>query len=258
MRKSSIFFIGLGKIVGIVMFASVAVAAVDEGTITERDWTFTGPLGYFDKASLQRGFQVYREVCSSCHGLDYIAFRHLADLGYNEAEIKAIAADYEVVDGPDEEGEMFTRPGIPADKFPNPFANENAARAANGGAYPPDLSLSVKAHSNGANYLYSLLISYSDAPVSVDMPDGMHYNEAFSGHLIAMPQPLYGDDISFTSGGDTTIEGLAADVTAFLAWTSEPEMERRKRTGIAVMIFLLVMCFVSYGSMRYVWSDVKK
>jgi ubiquinol-cytochrome c reductase cytochrome c1 subunit len=258
MRNLNIFSIGLSIIAGVMMSASVAIAAEGEGILTERDWTFSGPFGYFDKAELQRGFQVYREVCSNCHGLDYIAFRHLAGLGYNEDEIKAIAAEYEVVDGPDAEGDMFTRPGIPADKFPNPFANENAARAANGGAYPPDLSLTIKSNSNGANYLYSLLISYKDAPIGTDILDGMHYNEAFSGNLIAMPQPLYGDDVTFAGEGDTTIEGLAADVTAFLAWTSEPEMERRKRIGIAVMIFLLVMCFVSYGSMRYVWSDVKK
>lgn len=162
------------------------------------------------------------------------------------------------MDGPNEEGEMFERAGIPADRFPNPFANENAARAANGGAYPPDLSLMVKARPNGANYLYSLLTGYQDAPAGTDVPDGMNYNVAYSGHLIAMAQPLYGDDITLAGEGDTTIEALAADVTSFLAWTSEPELERRKRTGIAVMIFLLVMCFVSYGSMRYVWSDVKK
>lgn len=258
MRKLNILSTGISFFAGVVMSASAALAAGAGGTITERDWTFSGPFGHFDKASLQRGFQVYREVCSGCHGLDYIAFRNLADLGYNEAEIKTIAAEYEVEDGPNDEGDMFMRAAIPADKFPNPFANENAARAANGGAYPPDLSLMVKARPNGANYLYSLLTGYKDAPGGTDVPDGMHYNEAYSGHLIAMAQPLYGDDITLAGEGDTTIEGLAADVTSFLAWTSEPELERRKRTGTAVMIFLIVMCFVSYGSMRYVWSDVKK
>lgn len=245
-------------ITAVVMSASSAFAAGAGGKITERDWSFSGPFGSFDQGSLQRGFQVYREVCAGCHGLDYIAFRNLADLGYNEAEIKAIAAEYEVMDGPDDEGEMFLRPGIPADRFPNPYANENAARAANGGAYPPDLSLMVKARPNGANYLYSLLIAYKDAPQGTEVPDGMHYNEAYSGHMIAMPQPLYGDDVTLADGSSASMEALAADVTAFLAWTSEPEMEVRKRTGIAAMIFLFVMCFVSYGSMRYIWSDVKK
>ena len=254
MRKFSI----LSLASALVMSASAAFAAGAGGTITERDWSFSGPFGSFDQASMQRGFQVYREVCAGCHGLDYVAFRNLADLGYNEAEIKAIAAEYEVMDGPDEDGEMFMRPGIPADRFPSPYANENAARAANGGAYPPDLSLMVKARPNGANYLYSLLIAYKDAPAGTDVPDGMYYNEAYSGHLIAMPQPIYGDDVTLADGSDASVEALAADVTAFLAWTSEPEMEIRKRTGIAAMVFLFVMCFVSYGSMRYIWSDVKK
>ncbi|MCE2516774.1 MAG: cytochrome c1 [Alphaproteobacteria bacterium] len=258
MRKLNILTIGLSMMAGVVMSGSAAMAAGAGGTITERDWSFNGPFGHFDKASLQRGFQVYREVCAGCHGLDYIAFRNLSDLGYNEAEIKAIAAEYDVVDGPNEEGEMFTRAGIPADRFPNPYPNENAARAGNGGAYPPDLSLMVKARPNGANYLYSLMVGYKDAPEGTEVPDGMHYNDAYSGHMIAMPQPIYGDDITLAGDGDTSIEALSADVTTFLAWASEPEMESRKRTGIAAMLFLLVMCFVSYGSMRYVWSDVKK
>lgn len=258
MRKLNILTIGISMIAGVVMSGSAAMAAGAGGTIIERDWSFNGPFGHYDQASLQRGFQVYREVCSGCHGLDYIAFRNLADLGYNEAEIKAIAAEYEVVDGPNEEGEMFTRAGIPADRFPNPYPNENAARAGNGGAYPPDLSLMVKARPNGANYLYSLMVGYKDAPNGTDVPEGMYYNDAYSGHMIAMPQPIYGDDITLAGDGDTSVEALSADVTAFLAWTSEPEMESRKRTGIAAMVFLFVMCFVSYGSMRYVWSDVKK
>ena len=258
MRSLKSITLSLALTLGMLTAAQNVYAAGSGGTITERDWTFSGPFGYFDQASLQRGFQVYREVCSGCHGLDYIAFRNFADLGYNEAEIKAIAAEFEVTDGPNDEGEMFIRAGIPADRYPNPYANENAARAANGGAYPPDLSLMIKARPNGANYLYSLLTGYADAPAGVEMPDGMHYNSAYSGHLIAMPQPLYGDDVTLADGSDASIEALAADVVTFLAWTSEPELEARKRTGIAAMIFLLVLCFVSYGSMRYVWSDVKK
>jgi len=258
MRKLKTLALGLALMIGVLEGAQNAVAAGAGGTITEREWTFSGPFGYFDQASLQRGFQVYREVCSGCHGLDYIAFRNFADLGYDEDEIKAIAAEFEVVDGPNEEGEMFNRAAIPADRYPNPYPNENAARAANGGAYPPDLSLMIKARPNGANYLYSLLTGYSDAPEGVAVPEGMHYNAAYSGHMIAMPQPLYGDDVTRADGSNASIEALAADVVTFLAWTAEPEMETRKRTGIAAMVFLVVMCFVSYGSMRYVWSDVKK
>ena len=240
------------------LVATPALAAEGGGEIEKRDWSFEGVFGYFDKAALQRGFQVYREICASCHGLDYVAFRNLSALGYSEAEIKAIAAEYEVTDGPDDEGDLFQRPAIPADRFPAPFANENAARAANGGAYPPDLSLIVKARPDGANYLYSLLVGYDDPPADLQMPDGMYYSRVYSGNQIAMPQPLLGDDVVFALGGDTSIEALAADVTAFLAWTAEPELESRKRIGIAVMLFLVVMCFVSYGSMRYIWADVKK
>ena len=240
------------------LVAAPALAAEGGGEIEKRDWSFEGVFGYFDKAALQRGFQVYREICASCHGLDYVAFRNLSALGYSEAEIKAIAAEYEVTDGPDDEGDLFQRPAIPADRFPAPFANENAARAANGGAYPPDLSLIVKARPDGANYLYSLLVGYDDPPADLQMPDGMYYSRVYSGNQIAMPQPLLGDDVVFALGGDTSIEALAADVTAFLAWTAEPELESRKRIGIAVMLFLVVMCFVSYGSMRYIWADVKK
>ena len=246
----------------IAVFCGLGVAPVlaagDGGEIEKRDWSFEGVFGHFDKAALQRGFQVYREICASCHGLDYVAFRNLKALGYSEAEIKAIAAEYEVTDGPDDAGDLFQRPAIPADRFPAPFANENAARAANGGAYPPDLSLIVKARPDGANYLYSLLVGYDDPPADLQMPDGMYYSRVYSGNQIAMPQPLYGDDVVFALGGDTSMEALAADVTAFLAWTAEPELESRKRIGIAVMLFLLVMCFVSYGSMRYIWADVKK
>ncbi len=260
MRKlTRVVSVATGMVAAAMMMISApAMAAGGGGDIKQHEWTFDGPFGHFDKASLQRGFQVYREVCSSCHGIEFISFRNFADLGYSEAEIKAIAAEYEVTDGPNDEGEMFQRAAIPADRVPNPYPNENAARSANGGAYPPDLSLIVKARPDGANYLYSLLTSYVDAPSDMNVPDGMYYNKAYSGNLIAMPQPLYGDDITLANGGDTSPEALAEDVVAFLAWTSEPEMETRKRTGIAVMLFLFVMCFVSYGSMRYIWADVKK
>ena len=239
---------------------SLPVLAAGGGDVTLRsaDWSFSGPFGTFDKASMQRGFQAYKEVCAGCHSMDYIAFRNLADLGYNEAEIKAIAAEYEVVDGPNDEGEMFTRPAIPADRIPSPYPNENAARSANNGAYPPDLSLIFKARANGADYLYSLLTSYHEAPEGTDVPDGMYYNTAYSGNLIAMPQPLYGDDVEYADGADTSMDAVAMDLVQFLAWTAEPAMEERKRTGVAVMIFLILLSGLSYGAMRFIWADVKK
>jgi ubiquinol-cytochrome c reductase cytochrome c1 subunit len=219
-------------------------------------WSFAGPFGYFDKAALQRGFQVYREVCAGCHGIDYLAFRNLADLGYNAAEIKAIAAEYEVMDGPDDDGEMFMRPARPADQIPNPYRNDNEARANNNGALPPDLSLIAKARANGPDYLYSLMIGYEDAPETTEVPDGMYYNNAYPGHLIAMPQPIYGDDVEYSDGAPTTTAGIASDVTNFLMWAAEPKMEVRKRIGVAAVFFLSIFVIMSYFAKRRVWADL--
>jgi ubiquinol-cytochrome c reductase cytochrome c1 subunit len=219
-------------------------------------WSFAGPFGYFDKAALQRGFQVYREVCAGCHGIDYLAFRNLADLGYNAAEIKAIAAEYEVMDGPDDDGEMFMRPARPADQIPNPYRNDNEARANNNGAMPPDLSLIAKARANGPDYLYSLMIGYEDAPETTEVPDGMYYNNAYPGHLIAMPQPIYGDDVEYSDGAPTTTAGISSDVTNFLMWAAEPKMEVRKRIGVAAVFFLSIFVIMSYFAKRRVWADL--
>ena len=239
-----------------LLLAGPALAAGGDVALTKRDWSFNGPFGTFDKAAMQRGFQVYREVCAGCHSMQYIAFRNFADLGYNEAEIKAIAAEYDVEDGPNDEGEMFTRPGIPADRMPSPYPNDNAARAGNGGALPPDLSLIAKARANGPDYLYSLLIGYKEAPASMNVPDGMYYNDAYSGNLIAMPQPLYGDDVTYADGADTSIEGSAADLTQFLMWAAEPKMEARKRIGVAVVFFLSIFVVLSVMAKRRVWADL--
>ena len=238
------------------LLAGPALAAGGDVALTKRDWSFNGPFGTFDKATMQRGFQVYREVCAGCHSMQYIAFRNFADLGYNEAEIKAIAAEYDVEDGPNDEGEMFTRPGIPADRMPSPYPNDNAARAGNGGALPPDLSLIAKARANGPDYLYSLLIGYKEAPASMNVPDGMYYNDAYPGNLIAMPQPLYGDDVTYADGADTSVEGSAADLTQFLMWAAEPKMEARKRIGVAVVFFLSIFVVLSVMAKRRVWADL--
>ena len=243
----------------IYLFAYPCISAETGNVILKHvNWSFSGPLGKFDKASMQRGFQTYKQVCAGCHSLNYVAFRNLKDLGYNQNEIKAIASEYEIQDGPDDDGEMFLRAAVPADKFPSPYPNNNAARSANNGAYPPDLSLIFKARANGANYLYSLLTSYEDAPKEMKLPDGMYYNSAYPGNLIAMPQPLYGDDVDYADGADTSIEAISKDLVNFLAWTAEPSMEKRKRTGVAVITFLLILVGMTYGAMRYIWSDVKK
>ena len=246
--------IGAALLLGVL--SSYAWAAGGDVALKTRDWSFSGPFGTFDKAAMQRGFQAYNEVCSGCHSLKLIAFRNFADLGYNAAEIKALAAQYEVQDGPNDDGEMFVRPAIPADRMPAPYANDNAARAANNGALPPDLSLIAKARPNGPNYLYSLLSSYGDAPNGKEVPDGMYYNAAYPGHLIAMPQPLYGDDVEFSDGAATSIEAVSADLTQFLMWAAEPKMEVRKRIGVAAVFFLSVFVIFAYLAKRRIWADV--
>ena len=246
--------VGVMLLVGVI--SSSAWGAGGDVTLKTRDWSFSGPFGTFDKAAMQRGFQVYNEVCAGCHSMKLIAFRNFADLGYNEAEIKALAAQYEVQDGPNDDGEMFMRPAIPADRMPSPYANDNAARAGNNGALPPDLSLIAKARPNGPNYLYSLLSSYGNAPNDKEVPDGMYYNAAYPGHLIAMPQPLYGDDVEYSDGAATSIEAVSADLTQFLMWAAEPKMEVRKRTGVAAVFFLSIFVIFSYLAKRRIWADV--
>ena len=246
----------MGALLLCAILSSPSWGAGGDVTLKTRDWSFSGPFGTFDKAAMQRGFQVYNEVCAGCHSMKLIAFRNFADLGYNEAEIKALAAGYEVQDGPNDDGEMFMRPAIPADRMPAPYANDNAARAGNNGALPPDLSLIAKARPNGPNYLYSLLSSYDDAPEGKEVPDGMYYNAAYPGHLIAMPQPLYGDDVEYSVGAATSIEAVSADLTQFLMWAAEPKMEVRKRIGVAAVFFLSIFVIFSYLAKRRIWADV--
>ena len=233
--------------------AQAAGAAVD---LLHKDWPHDGPFGKFDKAAAQRGFQVYREVCAGCHSLDYVAFRNLADLGYNEDEVKAIATEYEITDGPDEEGEMFQRPGQASDHFPAPFANDNAARASNNGALPPDLSLIAKARANGTDYVYSLLRGYSEPPAGIELGEGMYYNEYFPGHQIAMAQPLDDDAVEYGDGTSATLEQMSHDVATFLTWTAEPTLEERKGTGLKTMMFLVLLTGLFYATKRKIWSDL--
>ncbi len=219
-------------------------------------WSFDGLFGTFDKASAQRGFQVYKEVCSACHGLALKSYRNLRDLGFSEDEVKAIAAQYKVMDGPNDAGDMFERNGRPSDHFAKPFPNEKAARAANNGAYPPDLSLMTKARHDGSNYVHALLTGYAEPPAGVTVAEGMYYNKYFPGHQIAMPAPIAPDAVTYTDGSPTTIDQLATDVTHFLSWVAEPELEKRKRLGIQVMLFLVVLTGMLYAVKRKVWADV--
>ena len=247
----------MGAAAAAIVFAGLAgPASAAVGEIEKQNWSFDGVFGKFDKAALQRGFQVYKEVCAGCHGLEYIAFRNLTELGLNVDQVKAIAAEYEVEDGPDDEGEMFTRPAILSDILPSPFANDNAARASNNGALPPDLSLIAKARTGGPDYLHALLTGYVDAPADVKINEGMSYNPYFPGNQIAMPPPIDDDAVEYTDGTPATVDQVSLDVVQFLMWAAEPKLEIRKRMGIKVILFLLVLTALFYASKRKVWSRI--
>ena len=224
--------------------------------IPTQEWSFNGPFGTFNRGELQRGFQVYKEVCATCHSLNFISFRNLTDLGFNENEVKAIAAEFQVEDGPNNEGDMFERAAIPSDMWPSPYPNDNAARASNNGALPPDLSLMVDARAGGADYLYALLSGYHETPQGKEIGEGMYYNAYYPGNQIAMPSPLVEDGVEYGDGTRATLVQQARDVTAFLAWATEPNMEQGKRMGVMVVIFLLVMTGLFYYSKKKIWSDV--
>lgn len=264
--------------------ATVAHAAGGGVEIDRQKWSFSGITGTYDSQQLQRGFGVYKEVCSACHGLDRIAFRNLAQKGgpeFNIEQVKALAATYEVPDDPNDDGEVEPRPARLADKFPPLYANEKAARAAQNGALPPDLSVIAKARTvaytgswyahpfamakdivtayqeGGPDYLYALLTGYKDAPAGKEVPDGMSYNAAYPGHLIAMAAPLTPDLGIYSDGTPETVENYARDVSAFLAWTSDPTLNQRKQSGWVAMIFLLITTILLYVSKRRIWSAVK-
>jgi cytochrome c1 len=223
-----------------------------------QDWSWQGLFGTYDRAELQRGFQVYKNVCAGCHSLRFIAFRNLEGIGFNEDQIKAIAAEYDIEDGPNDDGDMFTRPGIAADYFPSPFPNDKAAAASNGGAIPPDLSLINKARVHGPDYVFALLTGYEEeAPEGFDLADGKYYNHYFPGHQIAMAPPLYDEAVEYTDGTPATMEQHAHDVVAFLNWTAQPELEARKALGMKVILFLLVLTAMLYAVKRKIWRDIE-
>ena len=244
-------------VLGAALTSSVALAAGEYKEPRQMDWPFAGPLGRVDEVAAQRGFQVYKEVCAACHGIKRVPFRRLADIGFSEAEIKAIAADYTVMDGPNDDGEMFERPARPSDKFPSPYANEKAARAIHGGAYPVDQSLIVKARKDGANYVYSLLTGYQEAPEGFAVPDGAHYNPYFPGKVIKMANPLNDGQVTYQDGTEATVDQMAYDVVNFLQWAGEPEMQERKSMGMKVLIFLSIMTVFFYLAKKRIWKDVK-
>ena len=259
--------------------ATPALAAGAKVEIDYQNWSFAGPFGSYDRGQLQRGFKVYRENCSACHGLRLVAFRNLAENGgpsFTEDQAKAIAAEYTVVDGPDDFGDMYDRPAILADRFPSPFPNEQAARAANNGAYPPDFSLLAKARAaqrgfpgfvfdiftqyqeNGPDYIYSLLTGYVDPPADVTVPDGQYYNHSFlAGQFISMAPPLFDEAVEYTDGTPMTVEEYAKDVSAFMMWAAEPHLEDRKKIGFRVMVFLIVFAGLLYFTKKQLWRNAE-
>ncbi len=232
----------------------------------EGGWSFEGPFGRYDRAALQRGWRVYDQICSACHGMNLLSYRNLSQPGgpeFSEDEVKAIAESKQVPAGPDDQGnevdefgQPLTRPGRPSDNFVNPYPNEQLARSINGGAYPPDLSVINKARHYGADYVYSLLVGYSDPPPGVTGRPGQYYNKYYPGGFYAMPQPLYPDMVQYDDGTEATVEQMAADVTHFLEWAGEPKMEVRKSMGIMVMIYLLILSVLLYWSYKRIWRDV--
>jgi len=254
MRNNFLSFFFIIKL--IVLSPVILFSATTNVELMKQKWPFDGIFGRFDESSLQRGFQVYREVCAACHGIRHISYRDLKGIGYTNDEIKVIAADYEVKDGPNDDGEMFEREARPSDKFVGPYENDKIARLANNGAYPPDLSLIVKARADGANYLYSLLNGYKEFPDNFEASEGMYYNEFYPGNQIAMPSPLMDDIVEYSDGTEATQSQIAKDVTSFLAWTAEPELEERKSLGVKTLFFLILITIMLLGVKRKIWKDV--
>ena len=238
-------------------FAALPALAAKEAGIPHQSWSFEGLFGTFDRAALQRGFQVYNQVCSACHAMHLVSYRNLEQIGFTKDQAKAIAASKEVTDGPNGQGEMFQRKGKLTDHFVSPFPNDNAARAANGGALPPDLSLITKAREGGADYVYALMNGFKEPPPGAKVPQGRYYNTYFPGHAIAMPPPLSAGAVEYADKTKATVPQMAHDVATFLTWTAQPEMEQRKRMGVKVLLFLLVLTGLLYAVKRKVWADVK-
>ena len=224
------------------------------------DWSFKGLFGKFDRASLQRGYQVYTEVCASCHSMKLLSYRNLVEKGgpeFSEDQAKAIASNFELIDGPNSDGEMFTRSAKLSDKFVKPYQNIEEAKALNGGAYPPDMSVLVKARSGGADYIYSVLVGYDDPPSDVTIDDGVYYNTYMTGNKIMMSKPLSEGLVEYNDGTKATEEQMAKDVVTFLAWAAEPHLEARHRIGFKAILYLIILTILAYLSMKKIWSRIE-
>ncbi|MFG1392245.1 cytochrome c1 [Xanthobacter agilis] len=257
--------------------ATAAEAGGHDGRPPRLSWSFAGPFGSYDTAQLQRGFKVFKEVCTACHSANFLYFRNLSQPGgpsFSEAQVKQIASEYQITDGPNDSGDMFQRPGRPSDQWPAPFPNDQAARASNGGALPPDMSVLAKARSyhvgfpgfitdafiqyqeHGVDYIHAVLTGYSEPPEGVTVQAGLHYNKYFPGNQIAMPKPLSDGQVEYTDGTPQTVDQYSTDVAAFLMWMAEPHLDARKRIGFQVVIFLIVLSGLLYFTKKKIWKNV--
>ncbi|MBI4967197.1 MAG: cytochrome c1 [Rhodospirillales bacterium] len=250
----SLLSLALAAAVGV--FAAGAAPASEGPAIPKRTWSWDGVFGQYDVKQLQRGFLVFKDVCSNCHAMKLVAYRNLTALGLSEDAIKKIAAEKEVMDGPNDAGDMFKRPARLSDRIVPPFPNDNAARSANNGALPPDLSLMAKARKGGPDYIHALMMGYKDPPKDVTVADGMNYNTAFPGNQIAMPPQMQDDLVTYADGTKATADQIAQDIAAFLNWAAEPELNERKSLGLKTMIFLVVLTAMLYALKRKIWADL--
>ena len=257
MKKFVIFFFFL---ITLFLNTTNSFAAENAAKPMSPGWSFKGFFGTFDRASLQRGYQVYSEVCSACHSMKYLSYRNLSEPGgpeFSEEQAKIIASQFEVTDGPNSDGDMYNRPARLSDNFVEPYANEQAARALNGGAYPPDMSVLVKARKGGANYIYSVLLGYDEVPPDIVLDDGVYYNTYMSGNKIKMANPLSEGLVEYSDGTSATEEQMAKDVVTFLAWAAEPHLEARHKIGFRAILYLIIITILVYFSMKKIWSRIE-
>ncbi len=243
-----------------LFFNSNLISAEQSADLLKPGWSFKGFFGKFDRSSLQRGYQVYNEVCAACHSLNYLSYRNLSEKGgpeFSEEQVKIIASQFTVIDGPNSEGEMFERPARPSDKFVSPYPNKQASISANGGAYPPDMSVLVKARKGGADYIYSVLMGYQDPPANYELDEGVYYNTYMVGNKIKMSNPLMNDLVEYADGTPATVEQMSKDVVTFLAWTAEPHLESRHKMGFRAIVYLIIITILVYFSMKKIWSRIE-
>jgi len=252
--------ITLTYLIFLLSIGSYQANAAEKTDLLKIDWSFKGLFGKFDRGSLQRGYQVYSEVCAGCHSMKYLSYRNLSEKGgpeFSVEQVKAIASSFEVTDGPNEDGDMFVRPAKLSDKFLMPYENEKAAQAANGGAYPPDMSVLAKARSGGADYLYSVLLGYEAPPSGTTLDEGVYYNKYMYGNNIIMAKPLDDGLVEYSDGTTASEEQMAKDVVTFLMWAAEPHLESRHKMGFKAIVYLIILTILVYFSMKKIWSRVE-